>query len=326
MPLVSEGTGKEAGASGMTRRRFFQQTGTVALAWAAGVRSDLSVAGTLPNPLGYSIISWPPEEFNQALETVSSLGYRGVQLLGWVPEAYAGNRTMELKERLQKLKLSPAALSCSKVSLRPDSPETFTAKFREYAGFLQSVGGSVLQLIDGGTPQGDYSAREIKSLGAAMNGLGRMAKDFGLTLGYHPHFGTLGETREGLGRVLDATDPQYVGLIADAAHLKLGGSDPAEVIRTYHERLILVHLKDVRRDAYELARQNRVAVGKLNARFCEIGHGVVDFPALIATLREIRFHRWAIIELDHFEAPPGGPAQSALINKNALRSLGFNLQ
>ena len=150
-----------------------------------------------------------------------------------------------------------------RVSLRPDSSENFADKFREDADFLHSLGGSVLQLTDGGKPHGNYTADEIKSMGARMNELGKMAKDSGMTLGYHPHFGTFGETREGLGRVLDATDPRYVGLIADVAHLKLGGSDPAEVIRTYHQRLVLLHLKDVRRDAYELARQNRDEVSKI---------------------------------------------------------------
>jgi len=302
-----------------------QEAGTGASAWAAGASVGLALPAPVPNPVGYATISWPPEELTQAMETLSALGYQGVQLLGWVQEAYAGNKTTELKDRLQKLKLSPAALSCSKVSLRPGSSETFVPKFREYADFLRSLGGSILQLIDGGTPRGDYSASEIKSLGVSINELGKMAKDSGLAVGYHPHFRTFGETREGVERVLDATDSRYVGLIADVGHLKLGGSDPAEVIQTFHQRLVLVHLKDVRPDAYELARQNRDAVGRLTARFCEIGHGVVDFPAVIATLREIRYQGWVIVELDHFEPSPGGPAQSARVNKDSLRSLGFKI-
>jgi inosose dehydratase len=281
--------------------------------------------GTLPNPVGYSNISWLPNELNQALETVSALGYQGMQLLGWVQEAYAGEKTAELKERLKKLNLSAAALSCSKVKLRPDSPENFTAQFRVYVDFLHSLGGKVLQLIDGGKPHGNYSAGEIKSLGTKMNELGKIAKDSGMTVGYHPHFGTVGETREGLGSVLDATNPQYVGLIADVAHLKLGGSDPAEVIRTYRQRLVLLHLKDVRLDAYDLARQNRDASEELKFRFCEIGHGVVDFPAVTASLRESRFQGWVIVELDRYEPLPGGPAESARINKDALRALGFKI-
>ena len=190
--------------------------------------------GTLPNPVGYSNISWPENELNQALETVSALGYEGMQLLGWVQETYAGEKTKELRDRLQKLKLSAAALSCSKVRLRPDSPETFVDQFRVYGDFLHSLGGNVLQLIDSGKPDGTYSSSDIKSMGVKMNELGKIAKDSGMSVGYHPHFGTLGETRERLGSVMDATDPRYVGMIADVAHLKLGGSDPAEVIRTYH--------------------------------------------------------------------------------------------
>jgi len=162
-------------------------------------------------------------------------------------------------------------------------------------------------------------------MGAKMNELGKMAKDSGLTVGYHPHFKTAGETREGLGRVLDATDPQCVGLIADVAHLTLGGSDPAEVIRTYQQRLVPVHLKDVRRDAYDLARQNPDAAGRLKTRFCEIGRGVVDFPAIMTSLREARFQGWVIVGLDAYALPPGEPAESARINKDALRALGFKI-
>jgi inosose dehydratase len=295
------------------------------MSWAEFSRFGVALPGTLPNPVGYSIIAWPPNQINQALETVSALGFQGVQLLAWVQEAYAGEKAAELKDQLQKLKLSAAALSCTKVSLRPDSPATFTARFREYADFLHSLGGKVLQLIDGGKPHGNYSADEIKSMGAKMNELGKIAKDSGMTVGYHPHLGTLGETREGVGRVLDATDPQYVGLIADVAHLKLGGSDPAEVIRTYHQRLVLVHLKDVRRDAYALARQNPDAPRDLKIRFCEIGQGVVDFPAVTASLRESRFQGWMIVELDSYTPLPGGPAESARTSKAALQSLGFKI-
>jgi len=146
-----------------------------------------------------------------------------------------------------------------------------------------------------------------------------------MTVGYHPHFNTFGETREGLGRVLDATDPRYVGLIVDVAHLKLGGSDPAEVIRTYHQRLVMVHLKDVRRDAYELVRQNRDDAGKLKVRFCEIGTGVVEFPAVVASLKAARFQGWAIVELDSYLPSAGGPAESAKVNTDALRSMGFRI-
>ena len=308
-----------------TRRGFLQQAGTAAVAWTAGSRLASSLPAMLPSPVGCSIISWQADDFAQALETISALGYQGVQLLGWVQEAYAGNKAVELKNRLQKLKLSAAALSCGKVSLRPDSSKDFAAEFRECADFLHILNGDVLQLIDGAKPRGNYSASQIKSMGATMNEMGKIAKDSGMTVAYHPHFWRLGETREGLGRVLDATDPRYVGLIADVAHLTMGGSDPAEVIRTYRERLVMLHFKDVRREAFELARHNPDAVKGLKTHFCEIGTGVVNFPAITASLREVQFKGWIIVELDSYAQPAGGPAESARTNRDAIRTMGFNV-
>jgi inosose dehydratase len=279
----------------------------------------------LPNPVGYAAIAWPENRFDEALATIARLEFKGVQMLGWVREAYAGVKTQVLKDRLSDLHLQPVTLSCSELELSPDGPGDEIAQLRTYAAFFQRLGGLYLQVTDGGRPDREYSAQEIESLGRRMNILGGLARDFGLTLGYHPHFGTLGETRVGLGRVLDATDPRYVKLIADVGHLTLGGADPAEVVRTYHERLIFLHFKDVRRDTFELARKNRNLVRKKEYHFCEIGTGAVDFPAIIQAFRDTQFKGWVIVELDGYEPRPGGPAESARINKEAALRLGLQV-
>jgi inosose dehydratase len=304
-----------------SRRDFLRLASPLALVWRTGSSGQQATARPITNPVGYATISWPQNQFLQALDTISSLGFAGVQMLGWVKDAYGGHKTGELKERLRRLKLQPAALSCSKVKLDPAHLQDESGQVREYAAFLKGLGGLNLQLTDSGSADGKYSRSQMKAFGAHLNDLGKTAEEFGLNLGYHPHFGTFGETREGLKRVLDATDPRYVKLIADVAHLALGGSDPAEVIRTYHERLSLVHLKDVRKDVAELAQANRDLVRSGAYHFCEIGRGAVDFPAVLHALSG--FQGWLIVELDGYEVPPGGPAESAAINKGALQKLGL---
>jgi inosose dehydratase len=279
----------------------------------------------LPNPVGYAIIAWPNEEFAHGLETISRLGYRGVQLLGWVRESYPVTKAQELGQLLASLKLKPVALSCSTVGLAPEQPGNETAEVRGYAEFFSRLGGTFLQVTDQGNPSKEYSAQDIRTLGARMNALGRMAQDFGLTLGYHPHFGTIGETRQGLGRVLEATDPRYVKLIADVAHLALGGSDPAEVIRTYGARLCFLHLKDVRKEIAAVARQDRNLVEGKGPPFCEIGLGTVNFGALAQALRAVRFSGWVVVELDGGNSTLGGPDASAAKNREALRKIGFDV-
>jgi len=306
------------------RRRFLRQWGALAGASFAEPILRVWAAQAAPNPVGYATISWPERKFEHALETIASLGFQGVQMLGWVSEAYS-EKASSLRDHLQTLKLEPVVLSCSEVNLDPRKPEDETAKLRAYARFLQTLGGLYLQVTDGGDPRGTYSAEDIRSLGARMSALGKVARDYGLTLAYHPHFGTLGETREGLGRVLDATDPRDVKLIVDVGHLTLGGCDPSEVARTYHERLVLTHFKDVRKDVTALARQNRDLVRKVKYHFCEIGEGVVNFPAILQAFREVDFRGWIVVELDGYERRPGGADESARINRDAALKLGLRI-
>jgi inosose dehydratase len=310
---------------GLGRRDFLKRAGGLAL---AGCVSSLGLAAggdTLPNPVGYATIAWPGSRFHHALETISGLGFQGVQLLGWVRDAYSGSRAEALRERLRALKLQPVALSCTDVVLDPAREGKEGKPFRRYAFFWQQLQGLYLQVADSGRPNGDYSAEQIASLGRRLNTLGRLAQDLGLTLGYHPHFGTFGETRQGLGRLLDATDPHYVKLIADVAHLTLGGADPVEVVRTYQQRLILTHFKDVRKDVAELARQDRDLVRRKRYQFCEIGRGVVDFPAIVRAFREIQFRGWIVVELDGYQHGPGGADASARTNQQAAHALGLNV-
>jgi inosose dehydratase len=307
------------------RRDFLRRL--AGLGQASGVASLLrdGPPEVLQNPVGYATIAWPDEEFSQALETISKLGFKGVQMLGWVSETYGGSKTATLRKRLKDLRLEPATLSCSSVNLDPAKPEDETPKVRSYAGFFRDLGGLYLQVNDSGLPDKQYSSETIRALGDQMNAMGKIARDFGLKLGYHPHFGTIGETREGLGRMLEATDPTVVNLIADVAHLTLGGADPAEVIRTYHDRLILTHFKDVRKDVAALARKDRKLVRKSEYYFCEVGEGAVNYAAILDASRAVNFTGWVIFELDSYQMRPGGPAMSARMDQTAARKMGFRV-
>jgi inosose dehydratase len=308
------------------RRQFLKQMGTAALAWGAASRCLGAFPAPLPNPVGYSTIAWPDGQYEPALEGISEVGFKGAQLMGEIEQSFPGDKVLELREKLHKLNLVATCMSCHGVSLAPGKPsDQAVEKFREYVKFMKALGGPFLQVTDGGKPNVQYSADDIKTLGAAMTKLGKIAKDSGITLGYHPHFGMLGESREGVSKVMDSTDPAYVSIIVDVAHLTLGGSDPAEVIRTYHQRLAFFHMKDIRKDTFDAVKQNHDAGGRIRLRFCEIGHGVLDFKPITAAIREVHFQGWVVVELDRYVPAPGGPMESARINKTALEQLGFRV-
>ena len=312
-------------AACVARRTFLKEIGALALGWGAASRFSNAFPSGLSNPVGYSVISWPDDQFDQALEGISSVGYKGVQLMGEVVANYPGDKALAMRDRLKKLNLVPTALSCHNVPLAPGKSDVSYANFRLDVDFMKTLGGIFFQVTDGGHPKVKYSADDVKTLCESMNELGKIAKDSGMTLGYHPHFGTLGETREGVRQLMDATRPEYVKLIVDVAHVTLGGCDPAEVIRTYHERLAFFHFKDCRKDTSDLVHTNYEKGARARIRFCEVGQGVVDFPSIMAAIRDVNFKGWVIVELDRYLPPPGGPTESARINKAALEKLGFNI-
>jgi inosose dehydratase len=306
-----------------SRRQFLQWTGAAATLPLAGC-----LRSSRPNPIGYAMISFPDEQFVDALPVVANLGYKGVQIRADVFKTYS-SKPSDLKEKLDKLKLQPVALSFPSTGLDPvkfnEKRDETTAKFHEYAAFHRQIGGTFIQLIDGGNPDTAYSNADMQSFGQYLNELGKIASDSGLTLSYHPHLASIGETREGMDRILGATDPRYLKLQPDIGHMTLGGMNPIDAIHAYRDRLAFFHFKDAVKEVALKAHDNRPAIRKAKVRFCEVGHGAVDYPAVIRTLDEVHFTGWIVVELDAYQQPPGGPSEAARINQLSMRQLGFTI-
>jgi inosose dehydratase len=306
-----------------TRREFLKWTGLT-----AAVAPFVSGAATRSNPVGYAMISFPDEQFWDALPVVAKLGYKGVQVRADVYKAY-GSKPGALKEKLDGLKLKPVALSFPSTGMDPlkfnEKRHEITAKFREYAAFHRQIGGTFIQLIDGGDPDVTYSNADMKSFGEYINELGKIAVDSGLTLSYHPHLASIGETREGMDRIMGATDPRYLKFQPDVAHMTLGGMNPVDAIHAYRDRLAFFHFKDAVKEVALKAKDDRASIRKAKVRFCEVGHGVVDYPAVLRALDEVNFTGWIVVELDAYQQPPGGPAEAARINQLSMRRMGFNI-
>jgi inosose dehydratase len=77
----------------------------------------------------------------------------------------------------------------------------------------------------------------------------------------------------------------------------------------------VVHLKDVRAGR---AREAGRAGGSSPYEFVELGRGRVDLPGVFAALRDIKYDKWAIVELDRVPDPGRTPKESAEMNKRYL--------
>jgi len=260
--------------------------------------------------IGYAAITWGGNDL-AAIDDISSLGYTGIQLRSNVLAQF-GERPADLRALLAKHGLTFVALSSGSIRVdNPDSAAMIDAHVRN-ARFLRDAGGLYLQLtVDRPTARAVADADYVNA-GRLLAEIGRRTADLGIPLGFHPHMGSLAERPGELDRVMDAADSRYVRLLLDVAHYSQGGGDSVGAIRRYRDRLLFLHIKDV-----------RTASSANGYQFVELGQGRVNVRDVFAALTEVSFRGWAVVELDAVPDATRSPKKSAAISKRYLASIGI---
>jgi len=248
----------------------------------------------------------PPERM---LAVVRELGYRGIEL---GPPGYLGSGPDEVARALEPYGLE---LAGAFAPLRIADE----AGFREDLAFLDrtvatlAAAGSrgpvvlagdenALRLGVAGRPaaRAETSLRgaELARAAGRVQAAAERALERGVAAAFHPHTGTYVEGAEEVEALLEATDPDVVGLAFDTGHAVVGGADPVAFARDHRSRIAHLHLKDV--DGAVLARVRAGEAGVEEAwaggLFCPFGEGVVD---VVGVLRELDgFGGWAVVEQD----------------------------
>jgi inosose dehydratase len=146
-----------------------------------------------------------------------------------------------------------------------------------------------------GTTDDDY-----RRLGAALDQVVQIAGTRGLKASFHPHLTTIVESPEEIDRIMEFS---RIDFCPDTAHLAAGGGDPGALIRRYAGRIGHVHLKDFRDEPFA---------------FLPLGKGALDFPDVLAALRDADYDSWLLVELDSYD---GDPAEAARISRSYLDKL-----
>jgi inosose dehydratase len=261
---------------------------------------------------GYAAITWGAD-IVRAIGDISAVGFRAIQLRG---EAFAqyGDKPKALRELLEKHQLTFAVLSSGNLSIDPAREQEMLTTHTQHAQFVKDAGGLYLQVIDERPKGRAVVPDDYRRLGRLMTELGKRTGNLGVPLVYHHHMNSTGEKPHEVAAVLDAADKRHVRLLFDVAHYQQGGGDPVAALRTYRDWLEVVHLKDVR------PNPNPTGSGGTGTayQFVELGRGRVDLPGVFATLNDVKFGGWAIVELDRVPNPGRTPKEAAEVNRRYL--------
>lgn len=184
--------------------------------------------------------------------------------------------------------------------------------------FLAAVGGKWYncqntRFADDGPVERPTDPDMVDKMCEITNRLGEYAKSLGVTVCFHPHFGTCVFSQSDIDYFAAHTNPEYVSFCFDTAHTVLAGIDPVALTKQYGSRIRYMHLKDV--DTYALSKlEGRAKTSSYRA----LGHGTVNFPAVKAALEEAGFDGVLCVELDR---PQVGNFHSAEVSRIYIRDV-----
>jgi len=257
---------------------------------------------------GYAAITWGGND-RQAIDDIAAVGFRGIQLRSNSIAEFGSPAAV--RDLLSQHELKFVALSSGDLFSEPSAAKKSIAEHAAHAKFLRDAGGLYLQILDNRPKGRAATPADFKQLGRALTELGKRTGDIGIPLGYHNHMGSLGERPEELDQIMSLSDPRYVKLELDIAHYFQGGGDPVKAIDKFSDRLLFLHIKDVER-LPEKDSQHAY-------RWVELGHGLVDVPAVFEALRNVSFRGWAVVELDGVPDNAHSPKEAAAANKQYLQ-------
>ncbi len=146
-----------------------------------------------------------------------------------------------------------------------------------------ALGSDCVSLWSGGVRDGATREEALERLWSGLSAVLNYADHVGVTIGFEPEPGMLVDTMAAYAELVDHVDSPRLGLTLDVGHLHCQGETPiGDIIREWGERLVNVHIVDMRAGAHE---------------HLMFGEGEMDFPPIIAALADIGYDGGVHVEL-----------------------------
>jgi sugar phosphate isomerase/epimerase len=284
----------------MLSRRSILQAGSLAASFAAlGRAKQLSALGVQL----YTVRSVLPGKPLDTLRAIEAIGYQEIETGG------APLETVWPALEKTKLKGVSAHLDSRLVTQGPEADLDRALADLKQKGFRYAVYPYLPPNERGGVAA-------IRKLAAALNRAAAKAHAAGLKFCYHNHAFEF-ETVDGeplMHTLIAETDPKLVGFELDCFWVSVAGHNPADAIAHLSGRVLLLHLKDKAADTP--VRYNESVPP---ATFKEVGHGVIDWPAVLKAADAANVEHY-FVEQDQ---TPGDPVASLRQSFEYLSKLNF---
>ncbi|QLB20787.1 myo-inosose-2 dehydratase [Vespertiliibacter pulmonis] len=288
--------------------------------------------------LGIAPIGWTNDDlpelgaentFEQCISEMALAGYTGCEVGNKYPRDIS-----ELKHKLDIRGIQICNAWFSTFFVEGKKEETIAA-FIKHRDFLNAMGAKVIgcseqsQSIQG-TPKSVFNDKPVfsdedwKRLAEGYNELAKLAAEKGMKVCLHHHMGTGIQTPSEIDRYMaEVNDDVY--LLFDSGHIYYSeGSQQAmlDVLNKYIDRIIHVHLKDVRDEIVAEVKENNLSFleGVKKGTFTVPGDGVIDFKPIFDILEKNNYKGWMVVEAEQDPAV-ANPFEYALKGRQYIREI-----
>lgn len=266
--------------------------------------------------LGIAPIGWTNDDlpelgaentFEQCVSEMALAGYTGCEVGNKYPRDV---KVLKHKLDVRGIEICNAWFSTFFV----DGKKAQTLQdFIKHRDFLHAMGAKVIGCSEQsrsiqGLPKSIFNEKTVftdaewELLAEGYNELAKLAAEKGMRVCLHHHMGTGIQTPEEIDRYMSVVNDD-VYLLFDSGHLYYSeGSQQAmlDVLEKYIDRIIHVHLKDVRDDVVNEVRSKNLSFleGVKKGTFTVPGDGVIDFKPIFEILDRHNYKGWMVVEAE----------------------------
>ncbi|MCS7060329.1 MAG: sugar phosphate isomerase/epimerase [Anaerolineae bacterium] len=215
----------------------------------------------------YSVREAAAKDFPAVLKRIADIGYTGVEFAG-----FHGHTPKALRQIIDDLGLK---VSSNHGEMPTKENVNAIIDTANTLGYTRHVAGF-------GPDRFTTKAETLKCAEIAQNAA-ELLKGSGVTFGLHNHWWEFDKRFDGQypHEILMAAAPDCFAQI-DTYWVKVGGADPAAILRQYGARAPLLHIKD--------------GPGVKEQSMTAVGAGIMDWPAILSAAADTT--EWLIVELD----------------------------
>ena len=265
--------------------------------------------------LGYNTNGCAHHDLFDAVEIMAEIGYRGVAIT--IDHAVLNRQAQRFEEQMERMQDALDRFGLRSVietgaryllnSREKHQPTLMAAeplaRTERLAFLMQAIDVAARLESDcvslwSGTLRDDVDESDaFDRLASGLQEILPYAADRDVTIGFEPEPGMFIDTMQRFEQLLRHVDAPNFKLTLDVGHLHCQGEEPiAEVIHRWAERIGNVHIEDMRRGRHE---------------HLMFGEGQMDFPPIIAALKDINYQGGVFVELSrHSHAAPEAMRQS----------------